>query len=212
MERSDEERIADEVLILRLLAGFHVDENGRQVTSYLTPGSLEEKRGRAVLARQLREGTLSFTAKELLALAIDPDAASQYVARTRKVEFKALKQGPGSDWLRNQLVIDFITKHQLAQWKQCPDRVELEAAIFEAERQFPIKRSQLMEIWAQSGRSGWFHQHERNQLVESVIDFIVKHLQAQLDDEPTVTPNLEAAIKAAKEQFGLEPGFAFVKK
>lgn len=208
---ADGEKIADEVLIMRLLTGLPVDGREPQVTSYLTAGSPEEKRARAVLAQQLCDGTLNFIAKEALARALDPDRTSQYVAQTRKIEFR---EGSSSDWARNRLVIDFITKDLQAQHRAHPERrPKLTSAVHAAKEPFGLNRSQLMEIWKQGDRSSWFYQHERDQLVELVMDFIVKHLQqAQLDGGSAVTPNLEAAIKAAKEQFGLEPGFVFVKE
>ena len=70
--RPDDEKIAEEMLLLRLLAGFHDDEKGRPIVSYLRRNSPEERAARGVLARQLRDGTLGAIARELLALAIDP--------------------------------------------------------------------------------------------------------------------------------------------
>jgi hypothetical protein len=137
--------VAEEELILRLLAGFHVDENGRQVTSYLTADSPEEKRARALLAQQLRAGTLSFIAREMLALAIDQDATSEYVEPTRKLVFKSRKQGPPSDWARNQIIAQFI----MMELQRNNGHIKIEPAIRAAEIKFGLSRSQVMEIWTQ---------------------------------------------------------------
>ncbi len=87
MARTDDEKIADEWLCLRLLAGYAEDEQGRVVTSYLRHNSYEEREARAALARRLRDiGPLGSTL-ELLALAIDPRTPSNLpgMRPTRKI-------------------------------------------------------------------------------------------------------------------------------
>ena len=52
---NDDEKIAREMLILRLMAGYHVDARGREVTSYIEPSSAEGKQARAALAGWWRD-------------------------------------------------------------------------------------------------------------------------------------------------------------
>ena len=63
--RHGDVRLDDDVLILRLLAGFHEDKRGRPVISYLKPNSSEERVARAALARQIRNGTLGGIARAI---------------------------------------------------------------------------------------------------------------------------------------------------
>jgi hypothetical protein len=105
---TDEELAADELLIWRLLAGFHEDKNGRPTTDYkLSPD--EECRARAILAEQLLDDTLAYPLKRLLAFAIDPDRPSNDHWRpTRKIEFKGVTRGPASTHARDLVVVYWI--------------------------------------------------------------------------------------------------------
>jgi len=139
----DEEAIADDKLIMRLLAGFHVDERGREVTSYLQPNSVAEKKARTALARQLRDGTLSFFAKELLALAIDPSTPSPMpnMRPTRKIKFENPTRGNPSTWARDLAIIYFINRRRRTK--------SIEQAIGEAADHYGLERSRTWEIWTQ---------------------------------------------------------------
>jgi hypothetical protein len=59
----DTEKIAEELLILRLLTGHTANKQGHEVTIYLKHNSLEERKARAALAQQLRDGTLGYIAR-----------------------------------------------------------------------------------------------------------------------------------------------------
>jgi hypothetical protein len=139
---SEAEKIAEEALILRLLAGFAEDDRGQPITSYLKHNSREEKRARALLAAQIREGKLAGFAKELLALAIDPATPSTHLGMkpTRTVQFISPSRGKASTWAHDLLVADFI-KRKL---HECPKK---EAALAAAADRFNIKRSRLQQIW-----------------------------------------------------------------
>jgi hypothetical protein len=152
--QSTKQKIADEVLITRLLGGLPVDGKKPLVTNYdLTPK--EEKRARAALAQQLRNAGF-----ELLALAIDPDTPSPVpgLRPTRKILIQALTQGPAQHSIRNQLIIGYITEHLQQQLRDNPKWPvpKLKTAISDAMPKFDLGRSTLMEIWEQSGRSEWF--------------------------------------------------------
>ena len=148
MARSIAKKITDEMLVLRLLAGFHEDEQGRPVTSYPEEDSEEEKRARAVLARQIRRGTMGFMTKELLAVAINPAKPSRFVGQTRRIEFGGLQQGRGSNWARNRVIIQFITLDLWRQRRVNPKgKVKLNAAVHAAIKEFGLSRSQLLDIW-----------------------------------------------------------------
>lgn len=146
--RPDDEKIAEEMLVLRLLAGFHEDEKGRPIVSYLKRNSPEERKARRMLARQLRDGTLGGIASELLALAIDPDTPSKVpdMRPILEIEFKSKARRNKSTWARDKLVVHFI-KQWL--WTNAgTDRLpKEEAAKYAAEQYFGLGRSQVSEIW-----------------------------------------------------------------
>jgi hypothetical protein len=130
-------------LVLRWLAGFHEDEKGRPITSYLGRNSPEECKARTVLARQLRANTLSGLAREILALAIDPETPSERgIPAVWKIEFTSPARGGKSTWARDRLIVAFIR-----QWlRENPDESE-EAAVGAAEDAFGLGRSRIAEIW-----------------------------------------------------------------
>jgi hypothetical protein len=139
----NEEAEADEMLIMRLLAGFHVDQDGREVTSYLKPNSVEERKARVVLARQLRDGTLGSIPKELLALAIDPSTPSPMpnMRPTRKIKFENPTRGKPPTWARDLAIIYFINRERRTK--------SVEQAVGEAADHFGLERSRTWEIWTQ---------------------------------------------------------------
>jgi hypothetical protein len=142
----DQEKIADEMLVMRLLAGFHVDEDGREVTSYLRKNSFEERRARTILARQLRDGTLGYLVKELLALAIDPRTPSAVpdMRPTRKIKFESPARGKPPTWARDLAIIHFIRQHLHKHPSKCD-----EPAVVEASEHYGIDRTRVWKIWTQ---------------------------------------------------------------
>jgi hypothetical protein len=160
MVKSDDEKIADEMSILRLLAGYHVDRQGREITSFLRPNSDEERKARAILAEQLRDGTLAYHARVLLALAIDPRMPLEPWMRIRptlKVKFqKPQRGGKPSSWAREQAIIFFI-KDRLHKNSKLPEEDPKrwksdEPAIAEASDHYGIERSRTWEIWTEWNR------------------------------------------------------------
>jgi hypothetical protein len=160
MAKSDDEKIADEMLLMRLLAGYHVDRKGREITSFLKPDSQEERKARAVLAEQLRDGTLSYLGKMLLALAIDPHLPLEPWMRMRptlKVKFqKPQRGGKPSTWARDWAIIDFI-KMQLFENRKLPEEdpnrwKSDEPAIGEASDRYGMERSRVWAIWTEWNR------------------------------------------------------------
>jgi hypothetical protein len=143
---SDADKWADEALILGLLAGYNGDDPS--TISFLKRNSSEEKRARALLAAQLRDGTLGGFAKELLALALDPHTPSEHPGMhpIRTIQFLSPARGKRATWVRDLLVIDFI-RSELRKNKN-PKR---EAAFKAAEARFNIKRSRLQRIWTTFG-------------------------------------------------------------
>jgi hypothetical protein len=142
--------VAEDKLILRLLAGFHEDAKGRPIVSYLEPGSVEELEARAALARQLRDNTLGNLARELLALAIAPNipSARRDMRPTLEIVFKNKARGNKSAWARNRLVISFIKGWIREKRKEGKGRrVKEEAAKQAAQAHFGLSRSQVAEIW-----------------------------------------------------------------
>ena len=141
----EDPQVAEELLILRLLAGF--DDTNPQIPSFIDANSPDERRAREVLARQVREGRLGGFVKELLALAIDPWTESTHpgMRPLRKVEFKSATPGPAPTWARDLLIIDFMRRFR----RETPagKSSNLEAAIKAAEDHFGISRSQAHAIW-----------------------------------------------------------------
>src|SRR5205823_1621457 len=68
----DEQKIKDEMSMMRLLCGFRDDEDGVATTDYPAENSPDERQCREVLAKEIRARVPGFVG-ELLALAIDPD-------------------------------------------------------------------------------------------------------------------------------------------
>jgi hypothetical protein len=141
MTRTDDEKIADDLLCMRLLAGFCEDKSGRVTTSYLKHNSYAERQARAALARRVRESMRGFTG-ELLALAIDPRTPSEYpgMKPTRRVRFESPARGKGSTWARDLLVVHFIR----AELRKSPKE---HAAIAAASAHFQIGESRVHAIW-----------------------------------------------------------------
>lgn len=138
---SDDQAVAEELLLMRLLAGF--DDSDPNVPKFLDADSPDEKRARIALATQLRDGRLSGRAKELLALAIDPWTESTWpgMRPTRKVKFASATPGPPSTWARDLLVVHFI-REQLRDNGGPED-----AALKSAETKFGLGKSQTHAIW-----------------------------------------------------------------
>jgi hypothetical protein len=135
--------ITEELIVLRFLAGFDEDENGVPITRYLKRNSPEERQARVILARQLRENTLGGFAREILALALDPETPSiTGIPAVWKIEFTSLARGGKSTWARDRLIVAFIR-----QWlREHPGKSD-EAAIGAAEDVFGLGRSRIAEIW-----------------------------------------------------------------
>jgi hypothetical protein len=145
--------VEDEKLLLRLLAGLHEDETGRAVISYLKHNSLEERNARAVLARQIREGTLGGIARELLALAIDPQTPSP-IPNMRpiwEIQLKSKARRHKPTWARDRLVVYFI-KQWMRKNASRDGSTKEEAARAAAEQHFKLERSRIAEIWQQHKR------------------------------------------------------------
>jgi hypothetical protein len=138
---NDDEKIANEKLILRLMAGYHVDARGREVTSYIEPDSAEGKQARAALARLVRDSIAGFVG-ELLALAVDPDTPSAIPGMHPiwTFEFKSPARNKRSTLARDLAVVYFITA--LTREKRLKP---LQAAA----AHFGIKYSRLHAIWSQ---------------------------------------------------------------
>jgi hypothetical protein len=153
-QRTDEQKIADELLSLRLLAGYHIDKYGREQTDYLKRDSNEEKQASAALARCVRDSMKGLVG-ELLALAIDPytASASPTMKPTRRVRFDSPARGKPSTWARDLAIVYFIKrrlhkKRKGADWeKQNPDWKSDEPAIAEASDYYGLERSRIWQIW-----------------------------------------------------------------
>jgi hypothetical protein len=145
VETDEEQKVAEELLIMRLLAGF--DDAHPEKPNFLEPNSQDEKMARAALARQIREGRLGGFVKELLALAVDPWAESAHpgMKPLRKIEFKSATPGPPSTWARDLLVVDAIRRFRRRTPADQP--FILDAALAEVEKRFGISRSQAHAIW-----------------------------------------------------------------
>jgi hypothetical protein len=146
-----EQKIADELRALHLLAGFRESEDGELATHYFREedeGTPEELEARTSLARIVRANIRGLTG-EFLALAIDPITPSTWpgdIPVTRKIKFLAPSQGPGSTYTRDQVVIAFMK----AWLRNDPNpEPQLDAALHAAEAEFKIKRRRLREIWEQ---------------------------------------------------------------
>jgi hypothetical protein len=145
MADDDDAKIAEELLIMRLLAGF--DDTNPRIPNFIEANSPDERRAREALARQVREGRLGGFVKEFLALAIDPWTESTHLGMRplRKVEFKSATPGPAPTWARDLLIIDFMRRFRRETPAGKP--LNLEAAIKAAEDHFGISRSQAHAIW-----------------------------------------------------------------
>jgi len=138
--KNDAEKIADELLMMRLLSGFHV-ENGIEVTRYLKHNSHGERLARVALAREVRASMWGFVG-ELLALAIDPRTPSSWpgMRPTRRIKFESPTRGKGSTWARDLAVISLIRE-------RLRDDPKLEAALSAASERYGIKRNRVHAIW-----------------------------------------------------------------
>jgi hypothetical protein len=139
--KTDDEKAADELLLMRLLAGYHVDQDGVEVTDFRLT-SREERRAREVLAQQLRDGSLAWLTKELLALAIDPDTPSAQpdLWPTRKIVFQRPPKGGSLTWARDRAII-FEIKKRRRQGETDED------AVTGAAERYGLERSRTWEIW-----------------------------------------------------------------
>ncbi len=142
--RKDDEKSADELLAIRLLAGCQFEGDGLVTTSYLKHNSHEERQARAALARMVRASMRGFSG-ELLALAIDPRTPSKIpgMRPTRKIKFESPTRGNSAKWGRDLMVVDFI-KAQLRESRSPP---KFEAAIVAAMEHYQISRRQVRDIW-----------------------------------------------------------------
>jgi hypothetical protein len=140
------EKIAEEALILRLLVGLHEDKDGRPITSYVDPDSSEGKKALAALARQVREGTLSYLARDQLALALDPETPSPIPGNKPicRIKFERVDKGNPPTWARDEIIAHWI---DIWLWKNNSSKAG--AAIHAATSHFRIGRSRLYEIWQQ---------------------------------------------------------------
>jgi hypothetical protein len=145
--------VEDEKLILRLLAGLHEDEAGHAFISYLKHNSSEERKARAVLARQIRDGTLGGIARELLALAIDPQTSSPIpgMGPIWEIQLKSKARRHKPTWARDLLVAHFI-KQWMRKNASRDGSTKEEAARAAAEQHFKLERSRIAEIWQQHKR------------------------------------------------------------
>jgi hypothetical protein len=141
-----EEKIAAEILIMKLLGGYDVNTEGVEITRYLTHNSPEEREARVALAREVRSCMRGF-AGELLALAIDPSTPSTWpdMRPTRKVRFESPSRGKASTLLRDKAVVHFITQ----QLRESP---KLEAAVAAAGAHYELRRSQVRKIWTRRAK------------------------------------------------------------
>jgi hypothetical protein len=141
----------EELLLMRLLAGL--DDDNPNEPKFLEPDSPDEKRARAALAKQVREGRLGGFAKELLALAIDPWTETTWpgMRPTRKIKFTSATPGPPATWARDLLIVHFI-REQLRDNGGPED-----AALKAAETKFRLGKSQTHAIWQRSKISAGLH-------------------------------------------------------
>lgn len=140
MARSDDDKAADTILAIRLLASYDVNTTRAKVSR----GGQQEKRERAALARLVRDSMKGFPG-ELLALAIDPQTPSNIPGMypTCKISFNNRSTGKWSTWARDLAVLDCIRAFRWAS----PRRPKLEAAYAEACAQFNIKPKTAQAIW-----------------------------------------------------------------
>ena len=145
-ERNEEDKARDDELSRELLAGKLSKRMG--AVTYFEPGSPEEKKARAALARRIRDQMPGSLTRELLALAIDPDSKSHFIGMVpaRKINFGNLKKGHSSRWRRDIIIAEWIRRMlpKLKKWRadctgKITDRGLLELAILEASEKFGIR-------------------------------------------------------------------------
>jgi hypothetical protein len=144
--RSDADKMVDEAMSIRLLAGFDVDSS-KNVKS---PGhfGVEERELRAALARTIRDQMKGFSA-ELLALAIDPFTASAWpgMRPTRKIRF--MGQGQQSTLMIEKQIIDFIRKLRFNSTQEQDQKFYIMSAVAEfKKRGIDIEKSRIHAIWS----------------------------------------------------------------
>lgn len=148
---SDAEKIADEELALRLLAGFKPE--GIEHNDYPVPGSKDEKQCRVALARIVRAHIRGLVG-DLLALALDPEtlAPIDVLARTVNPDARPtmtptrtilFDRRPRSTWARDRAVVHFIA----AGWLHARPPPQLKAVMYAASRHFDISVKRVEQIW-----------------------------------------------------------------
>jgi hypothetical protein len=134
--RANEEKMADDMLALELLAG---SPNGKNPKHF----SRGEKKLRAALARRIRDQMGGYTG-ELLALAIDPFSGSTWPGMKPTAKLKFVRQGRPSSLLTERRVVAFI-RAQIG--KSNNPEASLDSYLNAAETAFGLKRSRVHEIW-----------------------------------------------------------------
>jgi hypothetical protein len=136
MKRANDDKMADDMLALELLAG---SPNGRNSKHF----SQREKQLRAALARRIRDQMGGYTG-ELLALAIDPFTASAWPGMKPTTKLKFMRQGRPSSLLIERRVVAFI-REQIGKSKS--QRASLDSYLKAAEDAFGLSRTRVHEIW-----------------------------------------------------------------
>jgi hypothetical protein len=138
--RPDDEKMADEALSIRLLAGFDVDKS--ENVAFPKNFGAEERKLRAALARTIREQMRGPSA-ELLALAIDPFTPSTWphMRPTRKIRF--VNPGQQSKLMIEKQVVDFICRLRFNSTQERDQKFYITAAM----DKFDLKYSRVHAIW-----------------------------------------------------------------
>lgn len=140
MPRTDDEKMADEVASIRLLAGYDVNTSANVAAP--KHNSVEERQLRAALAQTIRDQMKGLSG-ELLALAIDPFTPSTWPQMRKTVQVKFQRQGRPSSLLLEHQIVDYIRRLRFNSTKQRDQKFFITAAMEE----FGLEYSRVHAIW-----------------------------------------------------------------
>lgn len=151
----DEQEMAEEEQMLRLLAGYRA---GGLTAKFPIKGSDDERAARSTLARYVNRKMPGF-AGHLLALAIDPAMEPHPgMRRTCVVEFRSPNRGKKIEWARHLAIVSEVRKElRVASNNLRPgQRIKLDPILETVGKRFRINRAAVYKIWMKNPEGQWW--------------------------------------------------------